>query len=133
MKITLHRRSQPRGLDATISARYDWSVARQLISLPPRHLNFRNLNLQQKSYLRNMSLDHSRFFPSAQYFRTALLFCRLASLAPSLGWLVGNYLEKNVLFPRGLNLAQKTFSREQYYIYTTRTSDLIEPTKKVAN
>ena len=34
--------------------------------------------------------SHSRFFPPAQHFRTVLKCCRLASLASSLGWLVGN-------------------------------------------
>lgn len=46
MKITLYRRSEPRGLDVTISARYDWSVARQSTSFPLRHWNLRNLTLQ---------------------------------------------------------------------------------------
>ena len=38
-------------LDVTISARYDWSVARQLTSFPLRHWNLRNLTLQQECYL----------------------------------------------------------------------------------
>ena len=39
------------GLDVTICARYDWSVARQLTSFPLRHWNLRNLTLQQECYL----------------------------------------------------------------------------------
>ena len=46
VKITLHRRSQPCGLNVTISARYDWSVARQSTSFLLRHWNLRNLTLQ---------------------------------------------------------------------------------------
>ena len=38
-------------LDVTISARYDWSVARKLTSFPLRHWNLRNLTLQQECYL----------------------------------------------------------------------------------
>ena len=60
------------GLDVTISARYDWSVASQSASFPLRHWNLRNVTLQQECYLTNISLDHSRSFPPAQYFRTAL-------------------------------------------------------------
>ena len=44
----------------------------------------------------HMSLDHSTFFPSAQYFHMAL-----AILAPSLGWLVGNKTN------HGKNLAER--------------------------
>ena len=42
----LHRRSERRGLDATISERYDWSVARQLTSFPLSNWNLRNVTLQ---------------------------------------------------------------------------------------
>ena len=44
----------------TISACYDWSVARELTSFPLRHWNLRNLTLPYK---------HSSFLP---YFRMAL-------------------------------------------------------------
>ena len=55
--MTLHRRSGPcGGLVVTISARYDWSVARKSTSFPPHHWNLRKLTLPY------MSLDHSRFF-----------------------------------------------------------------------
>ena len=60
-----HRHSELGGLDVTISARYDWSVARQLTSFPLRHWNLRNLTLQQECYLASTRA----FFP---YFRTAL-------------------------------------------------------------
>ena len=46
VKITLHRQSEPRRLDATISAGYDWSVARQSTSFPLRHWSLRNPTLQ---------------------------------------------------------------------------------------
>ena len=45
-KAAEHRRSEPCGLDVTISARYDWSVVRQSTSFPLRHWNLRNLTLQ---------------------------------------------------------------------------------------
>ena len=48
-----YRRSELRGLDVTISARYHWSVARQLIPFPLSHRNLRNLTLQQECYLTN--------------------------------------------------------------------------------
>ena len=41
-----YRRSELPGLDVTISARYHWSVARQLTPFPLRHRNLRNLTLQ---------------------------------------------------------------------------------------
>ena len=47
------RHSELCGLDVTISARYDWSVARQLTSFPLRHWNLGNLTLQQECYLTN--------------------------------------------------------------------------------
>ena len=47
-----YRRSELRGLDVTISARYHWSVARQLTPFPLRHRNLRNLTLQE-CYLTN--------------------------------------------------------------------------------
>ena len=50
-KAGKHRHSEPCGIDVTISARYNWSVARQLISFPLRHWNLRNLTLQQECYL----------------------------------------------------------------------------------
>ena len=62
MKITFHRRSEPRGLDATISARYDWSVVRQFISFPLRHWNLRNLTLQQESYLTTCRFQNVRLY-----------------------------------------------------------------------
>ena len=66
MKIKLHRRSEPRGLDATISARYDRSVARQWTSFPLRHWNLRNRTLQTgilpyKHVTRSLEI----FFPPA--------------------------------------------------------------------
>ena len=45
-KAAEHQQSEPCGLDITISARYDWSIARQLTSLPLHHWNLRNLTLQ---------------------------------------------------------------------------------------
>ena len=48
-KAGKHRHSEPCGIDVTISARYNWSVARQLISFPLRHWNLRNLTLQQET------------------------------------------------------------------------------------
>ena len=48
-----YRLSELRGLDVTISARYHWSVARELIPSPLRHRNLRNLTLQQECYLTN--------------------------------------------------------------------------------
>ena len=48
-----YRRSELPGLDVTISARYHWSVARQLTPIPLRHRNLRNVTLQQECYLTN--------------------------------------------------------------------------------
>ena len=81
-KVSAYRRSELRGLDVTISALYHWSVARQLTPFSLRHWNLRNLTLQKECYLTNTRA----FFR----LRTALLCCRLPSLASSLGWLVGN-------------------------------------------
>ena len=53
-----YRRSELPGLDVTISARYHWSVARQLTPFLLRHRNLRNLTLQQECYLTN-----TRAFP----------------------------------------------------------------------
>ena len=91
-----HRRSEICGLDVTISARYDWSVAsfHYVIGISGILPYSRNVTLQQECYLTNIPLEHSRFLPPTQYFRTALKCCRLASLASSLGWLVGN----NIIF-----------------------------------
>ena len=55
-----YRRSELPGLDVTISARYHWSVARQLIPFPLRYRNLRNLTLQQECYLTNPRA----FFPA---------------------------------------------------------------------
>ena len=41
-----YRRSELPGLDVAISARYHWSVAKQLTPIPLRHRNLRNLTLQ---------------------------------------------------------------------------------------
>ena len=65
-----YRRSELRGLDVTVSARYHWSVARQLIPFSLRHRNVRNLTLQQECYL----TDTRAFFRP----RTALLDVALA-------------------------------------------------------
>ena len=46
-----HRCSELSGLDVEISARYHWSIARQLTSYSLRHWNLRNLTLQQECYL----------------------------------------------------------------------------------
>ena len=54
-----HRRSELGGLDVGISARYHWSVARQMTSFPLRHWNLTNLTLQQECYLTNTRA----FFP----------------------------------------------------------------------
>ena len=63
-----HRRSEPCGLDVTISTRYDWSVARQSTSYSLRHWNLRNLTLQQECYLttflsitRDLNRQHKTF------------------------------------------------------------------------
>ena len=49
-----YRRSELPSLDVTISARYHWSIARQLTPFPLRHRNLRNLTLQQECYLTNI-------------------------------------------------------------------------------
>ena len=46
VKAGEYRRSELPGLDVTISARYHWSVARQLTPIPLRHQNLRNLTSQ---------------------------------------------------------------------------------------
>ena len=48
-----HRCSELSGRDVGISARYHWSVARQLTSFPLRHWNLKNPTLQQECYLTN--------------------------------------------------------------------------------
>ena len=81
-----HRRSEICGLDVTISARYDWSVAsfHYVIGISGILPYSRNVTLQQECYLTNIPLEHSRFLPPTQYFQS------------SLGWLVGNYAIKNI-------------------------------------
>ena len=64
-----HRCSELCSLDVTISARYDWSVARQLTYFPSRHWNLRNVTLQQEFYLTN---TRAFFRLHTEYFRTAL-------------------------------------------------------------
>ena len=94
----LHRRSEPRGFHATISARYDWSVARQSTSFPLRHWNLRNLSLQQESYLTNTVV-----FRSLEIFSACTVLSYGSIMLPprqprqprvfawlALGWLVGN-------------------------------------------
>ena len=74
-----HRRSEPCGLDVTISARYDWSVERQLTTLPRRHWNLRNLALQQECYL-----NYKHFSRSLKiFFRLHCTFARLYNAAAS--------------------------------------------------
>ena len=70
-KAAEHRRSEPCGLDVTISARYDWSVARQSTSFPFRHWNLRNLTLQT-------CLSIARYF-----FHLHSTFARLYNAAAS--------------------------------------------------
>ena len=66
----LHRRSEPRGLDATISARYNWSVARQSTPFPLRRWNLRNLTLQQECYLTTfLSITREFFRPHSTVAR----------------------------------------------------------------
>ena len=63
-----YRRSELRGLDVTISARYNWSVAGQLTSFLLRHWNLRNLTLQQECY----PTSTQAFFPTfARLFNAA--------------------------------------------------------------
>ena len=45
-KAVEYRQSEPCGLDVTISAHYDWSIARQSTSFPLHHWNLRNLALE---------------------------------------------------------------------------------------
>ena len=68
------QRSEICGLDVTISARYDWSVAsfHYVIGISGILPYSRNVTLQQECYLTNIPLEHSRFLPPTQYFRTAL-------------------------------------------------------------
>ena len=77
-----YRRSELPGLDVTISARYDWSVASQSSSFPLRHWDLRNLTLQRNVTLQTLEL----FSAYARLYNAAAV----ASLASSLGWLVGN-------------------------------------------
>ena len=46
VKSTLHWQPEPCRLDVTISAHYDWFIARQSTSFSPLHWNLRNLTLQ---------------------------------------------------------------------------------------
>ena len=69
-------------LDVGISARYHWSVARQLTSYSLRHWNLRNLTLQQECYLTNTrdffrNTHDSIMLPPRQ----PRVFARLGSLA----------------------------------------------------
>ena len=75
-----HRRSEICGLEVTISAGYDWSVAsfHYVIGISGILPYSRNVTLQQECYLTNIPLEHSRFLPPKQYFRTALLDVALA-------------------------------------------------------
>ena len=77
-----HWCSELSGLDVGISARYHWSVARQLISYSLRHWNLRNLTLQQECYLTNTpdffrNTHGSIMLPP----REPRVFARLGSLA----------------------------------------------------
>ena len=77
-----HRCSELSGLDVGISARYHWSVARQLTSYSLRHWNLRNLTLQQECYLTNTrnffrNTHGSIMLPPRQ----PRVFARLGSLA----------------------------------------------------
>ena len=74
-----HRRSEQRNLDVTISARYHWSIVRQLT--PLRHQNFRNLTLQQEWYLTNTRAFFRLYFRTALPLRQPRVFARLGSLA----------------------------------------------------
>ena len=73
------------GLTSQFSARYDWFVARQSTSFPVRHWNLRNLTLQAR-------LSFTRDFSACTLLSHSSIMLRLASLASSLGWLVGNNL-----------------------------------------
>ena len=77
-----HRCSELSDLDVEISARYHWSVARQLTSYSLRHWNLRNLTLQQECYLTNArdffrNMHGSIMLPPPQ----PRVFARLGSLA----------------------------------------------------
>ena len=62
MKITLYQRSEPCGLNDTITVRYDWSAARQWTPWSLRHWNLRNLTLQTGvSITRDFFRLHSTF------------------------------------------------------------------------
>ena len=81
-KLVSIRCSELSGLDVGISARYHWSVARQLTSYSLRHWNLRNLTLQQECYLRNTrdffrNTHGSIMLPPRQ----PRVFARLGSLA----------------------------------------------------
>ena len=65
-----HRRSEPCGLDVTISACYDWSVERQFTSLQQRHWNLRNLTLHLWSITEQ---THGNMVTSICYIETRFL------------------------------------------------------------
>ena len=68
------------------SATYIFSA----LSLPAVSMHFLAHLWLAKWSLHYISYKHLRFESPEYYPRTALLCCRLASLASSLGWLVGN-------------------------------------------
>ena len=78
----MHRRSEPQGFHATISARYDWSVARQLITFPLRQSY---LTTGMLSYNRNVILhkDDDRLSITRDIFRLNSTFARLYNAAAS--------------------------------------------------
>ena len=85
----MHRRSEPRGFDATISARYDWPL--QLTSFPLRHWNLRNLTLQTSlSITRDFFRLHSTL--ARLYNAAASAASRLCS-AGSLAIIKHNFIE----------------------------------------
>ena len=72
VKITSYWRLELCGLDVTISARYDWSVARQSTSLPLRYWNLRNLSLQSGILPFKNVYPSLEMFSACTVFRTAL-------------------------------------------------------------
>ena len=90
MKITLHWRSEPCGLEVTISARYDWSVTGQSTSIPLRHWNLRNLTLLT-------FLSNTRDFSACTLLSHGSIMLPLRSLEALLGWLVGSYCNNIII------------------------------------
>ena len=79
VKITLHQhgRSEPCGLDATISPRYDWSVARQSTSL------YSTTSLEsQGSYLTTGILPYEHISRSLEIFSACTMLSHNSIMLP---------------------------------------------------